>query len=235
MNKTVALIPARSGSKRIPSKNTVLLNGYPLLAYSIQCAKDSGIFDSIYVSSDSLEIGVIAKRYGADFIHCPLEIAHKDHDPDFKWVNHAVKTLDLSPDSVFSILRPTSPFRTGETIKRAYGYFINEDCDSLRAVERCLQHPAKMWTLEGKYLKPFTDLGLYSEPYQNLPEVWVQNASLEIAHTYVVYSIGNISGNKILPFFTQSYEGFDINYPEDLREAEYLIESGLAKLPIIHL
>ena len=231
----VALIPARSGSKRIPNKNITLLNGFPLLAYSIQSAKDSGIFDSIYVSSDDKEILRIANRYGAGTILCPLTIAHKDHDPDFKWVKHAIKTLCLQSDSVFSILRPTSPFRTGETIKRAYGYFQNEDCDSLRAVERCSQHPCKMWRLAGNRLSPYTTEGLYSEPYQNLPEVWVQNASLEIAHTYVVYSIGNISGNKIAPFFTTGYEGFDINEPIDLDLAQLLIDRGLVKLPTIAL
>lgn len=232
---TVALIPARSQSKRVPHKNTVLLNGHSLLSYSIQSAKDSGIFDSIYVSSDSKEIGEIAKKYGAEFIYTPLTIAHKDHDPDYLWVAYTLEWLRqgaIYPEA-FSILRPTSPFRTGETIKRAYGYFENEDCDSIRAVERCSQHPAKMWTLEGNYLKPYTELGLYSEPYQNLPEVWVQNASLEIAHTYVVYSIGNISGNRIIPFFTQGYEGFDINQPIDLDLARLLIEKGEAKLPEI--
>jgi len=228
-----ALIPARSGSKRIPNKNITLLNGFPLLTYSIQSAKDSGIFDGIYVSSDSVEIGEIAKKYGVDFIHCPLEIAHKDHDPDYKWVKHAVWSLNLSPDSAFSILRPTSPFRTGETIKRAYEYFKNEDCDSLRAVEKCSQHPNKMWEFDGKYIQPFTGQTLYSEPYQNLPKVWVQNASLEIAHTYVVYSIGNISGNKIIPFFTTGYEGYDINQKIDLEMAQNLIDKGLAKLPEI--
>jgi N-acylneuraminate cytidylyltransferase len=90
-----------------------------------------------------------------------------------------------------------------------------------------------MWEFDGKYIQPFTGQTLYSEPYQNLPKVWVQNASLEIAHTYVVYSIGNISGNKIIPFFTTGYEGYDINQKIDLEMAQNLIDKGLAKLPEI--
>lgn len=229
----VAFIPARSQSKRILGKNIYPLNGHPLLAYSIQSAKDSGIFDGIYVSSDSLEICALAEKYGAKSIHCPLEIAHKDYDPDYKWVKHAVNYLELKPDSIFSILRPTSPFRTGKTIKRAYKQFSEIDCDSLRAVELCKQHPYKMWKLEDSLMSPLFGFNMYSNPYQSLPKIYVQNASLEIAWVFCVIGLGSISGTRISPFLTQGYEGFDINEPYDLKYAEWLIETGKVKLPEI--
>lgn len=232
MPACIALIPCRSGSKRIPSKNTVILGGRPLLAYSIQAAKDSGIFDGIYASSDSEEIGRIAERYGAEFIHCPLEVAHKDLDPDIKWVKHA---LGIVQCEVFSILRPTSPFRTGDTIKRAWEEFNQFPvCSSIRAVEKCKQHPFKMWTLKYGKLKPLIrESGksqLFNTPYQTLPEIYVQNASLEIAWSRNVYYSNSISGDAIKPFFSQGIEGLNIDYPQDLREAEYLVSQG-AKMP----
>ncbi len=223
VQKAIALIPARSQSKRVPNKNIYKLNGHPLLSYSIQAARDSGIFDGIYLSSDSIEIGRIGEEYGATFIHCPLDIAHKDHDADIKWVRHTLSKIDCD---VFSILRPTSPFRTGETIKRAWKLFNEVECDSIRAVEKCKQHPYKMWEIHTLHMKPV--IGQlweqhFNKPYQILPEIYVQNASLEIAHSYCVKEMDSISGMLIAPFYTSPVEGSDINEPEDLQMAELLI------------
>ena len=232
MVNIIALVPARSGSQRIPHKNIYVLNGHPLLAFSIQAAKDSGIFDGIYVSSDSPNIGWVGEKYGAEFIHCPLEIAHKDLDPDIKWVRHA---LGIVKCDVFSILRPTSPFRTGDTIKRAWEVFNQfPACSSIRAVEKCKQHPYKMWTLEGKWLYPLMNKlkdQYFNRPYQSLPEIYVQNTSLEISWAKNVYEHDSISGEYIRPFFTQGYEGFDINDFMDIKLAEQIIANGEATLP----
>jgi CMP-N,N'-diacetyllegionaminic acid synthase len=76
----------------------------------------------------------------------------------------------------------------------------------------------------------------HSSPTQTLPPVYVQNASLEMAWTYVVKQFGTIAGRKIAPFFTEGYEGFDINTPDDdWREAERLIAEGLVDLPSLTL
>lgn len=232
MSRIIALIPSRSLSKRIPSKNIYPLGSHPLLAYSIQAAKDSGIFAGIYVSSDSEEIGQMGREYGAEFIHCPLTIAHKDLDPDIKWVGHA---LEQTPCDIFSILRPTSPFRTGDTIKRAYKQFIENEVDSIRAVEKVRQHPYKMWHIIDDRLTPLLfphfEFHWHSQPYQRLPEIYIQNASLEMAWSRVVEE-GSISGTNIMPFYTEGYEGFDINIPEDLIIAQYLIHSVEMPKPI---
>jgi N-acylneuraminate cytidylyltransferase len=229
MSNCVALIPARKNSKRVPDKNIQLLGGKPLIYWAIKSALESKVFDRVIVSTDSEKYRELALGYGAECILRPPELA-TDVSPDYEWVNYTFGRLGNFKDCDFSILRPTSPFRTAETIKRAYEYFINSDCDSLRAVEKCSQHPYKMWTLNGEYIKPLIDSGLHSQPYQTLPEVWVQNASLEIAHSYVIYSLGSISGTKIIPFFTQGYEGIDINNEYDLQYARWIIETGRVKM-----
>lgn len=226
VNSCIALVPARQGSQRVKDKNIQLLGGKPLIYWTIKSALESKIFDDVIVSTDSEEYADIAANYHATVLMRPKELA-TDISSDYDWVNFTIKGMCYE---FFSILRPTSPFRTAETIKRAYELFSKSDCDSLRAVEKCNQHPYKMWTLHGDYIKPLIESGLHSQPYQCLPEIWVQNASLEIAHSYVVYSLGSISGTKIIPFFTQRYEGFDINNFIDLKYAEYLIETGQVKL-----
>ena len=119
-NSAVALIPARAGSQRVKGKNVRSLAGHPLLAYSIAAAHESGVFERIVVSTDSDEIARIARSYGAEVpLLRPSEMAGST-SPDIEWVRHALDNLGREFDA-FSILRPTSPFRTAATIRRAWG------------------------------------------------------------------------------------------------------------------
>jgi N-acylneuraminate cytidylyltransferase len=229
MVKAVGLIPARSGSKRIPNKNIKLLNGKPLMLYAIDSALESGIFTDIIVSTDAKYYADIAQHYGAFAIMCPLSIAHRDDTKDIDWIKYTMEQLkefDREYDC-FSILRPTSPFRTGKTIKRAWNKFLSDNVDSLRAVEPCKQHPCKMWYVNGDRMTPLYP-NQHSQPYQTLPLIHVQNASLEIAWTRVLDE-DSISGFYVMPFFTKGYEGFDINTEDDWILAEELIKRGVVK------
>ena len=237
----LALIPARSGSKRVPDKNIRPLAGHPLLAYSIAAAIHSGIFARVLVSTDSEHYAEIARHYGAEvpFLR-PAELAG-DTSPDIQWLEFTLRRLaEQGQDyDCFSILRPTSPFRRAATIRRAWRRFLAEEgVDSLRAVELCAQHPCKMWVVRGRRMTPLLPLGpedtpWHSQQYQALPRVYVQNASLEIAWSRVVLEEGNISGQVLMPFFTEGYEGFDLNRPYDWRLAQELVQSGRAALPRI--
>ena len=144
----VALVPARAGSRRVPGKNVRLLAGHPLLAYTIGAALDSDVFDAVIVSTDSDETAELARRYGAEVPFArPPEFA-TDTSPDIDWVRHGLSSLRDSGRSwdCFALLRPTSPFRRAETIRRAWAAFVSDgEADSLRAVQLCREHPAKMW------------------------------------------------------------------------------------------
>ena len=145
--RIVALIPARAGSKRVEGKNTRLLNGHPLLSYAIGAAQESGIFDGgIWVSSDSDEVQRTVLAYRVGFIHRSANFA-RDDSPDIEWASAAMKILTHSQNiDAFAIIRPTSPFRRGRWIRKAWE--ILQACpraDSIRAVRPCGEHPAKMW------------------------------------------------------------------------------------------
>lgn len=237
----IALIPARSGSKRVADKNIRPLAGHPVIAYTISAALQSGIFSAIVVSTDSDEYANVARKYGAEvpFLR-PAEISG-DVSPDIEWVEFTLQKLKSMRREYdcFSILRPTSPFRLPETIQRAWKEFIEEEgVDSLRAVEKCREHPGKMWVIRGKRMMPLlpispAELPWHSTPYQALPEVYAQNASLEIAYSRVVFEGRTIAGEVIMPFFTEGFEGFDVNRPYDWRLAEELVNTGQARLPEI--
>jgi len=238
----IGLIPARAGSKRVANKNIRVLNGHPLIAYTICAAVESGIFSDVIVSTDSAEYAEIAQHYGAKvpFLR-PPEYAG-DLSPDIEWITYTLKRLknEGKEYDCFSILRPTSPFRLPETIRRAWNAFIQEEgVDSLRAVEKCHEHPGKMWVVRGKRMLPLLPFGpeqkpWHSTPYQALPLIYIQNASLEIAWCRVVLGKGTIAGEVIMPFFTEGYEGFDVNHHEDWTNATDLVKVGAAHLPSMH-
>jgi CMP-N,N'-diacetyllegionaminic acid synthase len=237
----VALIPARSGSKRVVDKNTKVLAGHPVMAYTVAAAVQSGVFDDVVMSTDSQRYADIATHYGARVpLLRPPDLAG-DLSPDIEWVEHMLDALAAEGRrfDCFSILRPTSPFRLPATIERAWEQFRSEEgVDSLRAVEKCKQHPGKMWVIRGRRMVPVlpltpADQPWHSSQYQALPEVHVQNASLEIAFTRVVKESRTIAGNVIVPFLTAGYEGFDVNHPYDWTYAEMLVATGEAVLPVV--
>ena len=235
----VALIPSRGGSKRVPRKNVRVLGGHPLLAYSIAAARESGVFADVIVSTEDEKIARIAQYYGASVPFMRPAAFAGDGSPDIDWVTHALEFLRASKRSYdcFSILRPSNPFRQASTIRRAWDTFKDATgADSLRAVEKCRQHPGKMWLIEGKRMRPLLSGGpsnppWHSTPYERLPLVYVQNASLEIAWSRVVFEKHTIAGEEIVPFLTDAYEGLDINYPQDWTLAEELVTTKAAALP----
>jgi N-acylneuraminate cytidylyltransferase len=237
----VGLIPARAGSKRVPDKNIRSLAGHPVMAYTIAAALESGIFADVIVSTDSEQYAKIARYYGAEvpFLR-PSELAG-DISPDIEWLEHTLKKLeeDGRKYDCFSIIRPTSPFRLPETIQRAWQAFLAEEgVDSLRAVEKCQQHPGKMWVVRRRRMMPLLPLSPPEQPwhssqYQSLPEVYVQNASLEIAWTRVVMQARTIAGTVLMPFFTKGHEGFDVNNPYDWNLAEHLVSNEDVPLPAV--
>jgi CMP-N,N'-diacetyllegionaminic acid synthase len=237
----VALIPARSGSKRVKDKNIRPLGGHPVLAYTIAAAVDSGVFDAVVVSTDSERYAEIARHYGAEIPFLRPPELSGERSPDIELVEYTLRTLAEAgrPYDCFSILRPTSPFRKPETIRRAWETFLGaEGADSLRAVEKCKQHPGKMWVVRGERMSPLLPLGPAEQPwhssqYPTLPEIYVQNASLEIAWSRVVFHGRTIAGNVLVPFFTRGDEGYDVNDVADWIYAEYLLSTGEATLPSV--
>jgi CMP-N,N'-diacetyllegionaminic acid synthase len=234
----VALVPARAGSERVPGKNIRPLGGHPLIAYSIAAARQSGCFDAVVVSTDAKEIADVAVRYGAE-VPALRPAEHAGHrSPDVDWIRHMLGVLGDARRrfDLFATVRPTSPFRTAATIRRAFAQFATTAADSLRAVQPVREHPAKMWTVEGGLLRPLLPqpgggTPLFARQYGDLPPVLVQNSSLELAWTRVLDEHGNVAGERILPFLTEGDEGFTVDYEDDWLLAELKVVRNTAALP----
>lgn len=230
MSSIVALIPARSGSKRIPNKNIKRLGKHPLLAYTIEQARQSGIFSNIIVSTDSEEYANITRYYEAyPLLRPPL--FSKDTSPDYEWIIYTLGQLSLigKQYDLFMILRPTNPFRTPKMIKQAMAKYTGS---WMKAVEPVSQHPEKMWEdvydervdIYHTHLKPILKTANHQFPTQILSKIYIQNGSLEIRPT------NDIEPNQIHGYFTTDYLGYDLNTEKDWIYAEWLIKHGKVKL-----
>jgi CMP-N-acetylneuraminic acid synthetase len=226
--KVLAIIPARSGSKSIAHKNIKLLNGKPLMVYSIEHALKSTFINRVIVSTDSEYYAEIALKSGAEvpFLR-PSEIS-LDSSTDLEFFQHALSWLKKNEDYLSDIcvqLRPTHPVRKIEDIDTMINLLINDpEADSVRSVvENTNITPYKMWFMvENRCLKQLLDLPGSSEPFnmprQLLPKTFFQNASVDVIRTSCILSKNSLSGSKILGYIMD--EQFDIDYEEDFIKAE---------------
>jgi CMP-N,N'-diacetyllegionaminic acid synthase len=235
--RALALVPARSGSLRVPGKNIRPLAGHPLIAYAIAAALESGVFERVVCSTDSEQIAEIARHYGAEvpFLR-PAEYATAT-SPDIEFIRHA---LDALPEryELVGLIRCTNPFRGPDAIRRGLEQLLaTPEADSLRAVELVKQHPGKMWLIadDGRTMRPLLDQShlenaWHAGQYQALPQVWVQNSALELVWTRAIEETGTREGRVQAPFLTRGYEGFNLDDEDDWARAEALVASGAAKL-----
>ena len=155
----VALIGARAGSERVPGKNVRRLAGHPLLAYAIETARQSEVFDRIVVSTDSERIAQVARWYGADVPFLRPEAYSTSTSPDIEWIAWTLPQLEERYD-LFAIVRATNPFRGPDVIRRGLEQLLaTPEADSIRAVERVKQHPGKMWVVDevDRLMRPLLD------------------------------------------------------------------------------
>jgi CMP-N,N'-diacetyllegionaminic acid synthase len=223
----LALIPARGGSKSIPRKNLLPINGKPLIAYSIEQALASHHITRTIVSTDDPEIAAVAQRYGAEvpFMR-PAEFA-QDSSTDFQVFHHALTTLrdrDGYTCEAVVHLRPTGPVRRVAIIDEAIEFFLRHpDADSLRSVTAPSQTPYKMWVKVAGYLEPVSRAeGIaeaHSAPRQSLPEVFWQNGYVDVVRPRVVLEMRMMAGHRILPFVMHEAV-YELDYPESIPALE---------------
>ena len=220
--KIVGLIPARGGSKGIPAKNIIPLDGKPLIAYTIEAAKACRNKFPLFVSTDDEHIAEVSIQFGAKVIARPPELA-SDTSPIIGTIQHALNLLEATgprPDLVL-LLQPTSPLRRSETIDRAIDEFIGhwDDYDSLMPL---VQIDGKIgYIRNGAYL-PMAKEG---SRRQDLEPMYMECGTVFIFKSSVL-SKGRMNGDRIYPFIVKSREeATDIDTPEDLAEAEIIVRS----------
>jgi len=231
MSKVLAIIPARGGSKSIPRKNIKLLNGKPLIAYTIETALACKDIDRIIVSSDDDEILEISKKFGAEipFIR-PKELA-QDRTPDRPVIQHAINFLSKEdnyyPDLVLN-LRPTSPFRIAEDISNVISKWETTNADSVRTVTKVegVHHPYWMFSINDEgWSSPAVPNKTIEEFYQRqlLPPIYRLNGVVDGITTDIVLNHKNYYGDNMALVEVPESRSHDIDTKEDFNLAEYLM------------
>ncbi len=209
------------------------LDNHPLLAYSINAALLSKKFIKVFCITDSPKFKKIASYYGADDFPLRPKNLSGSKSPDSAWVSWAIQICEkykIEFDD-FAILRPTSPFRNQNTIKRAVKEYYKKKGNSLRAVELSRIHPGKIWKFKKPYIYPIfkkkiRNVPWHSSQYANLPKYYTQNASLEICNKKKFINEKLIASTKIIPFFTKKIEGLDINDQMDIIKINFFIKKN---------
>lgn len=219
----LALIPARGGSKGIPRKNIQPLAGKPLLAYTIEHARQTPAITRIVVSTDDAEIAAVAEQYGAEVIWRPAEISGDDASSEsalLHALDHLRDTEGYEPDLVV-FLQATSPLRQPDDIQKAIEALQREQADSLFSA--CPVH-GFVWRREGEKLSSL------SYDYRHRPrrqevsgEDLIENGSIYIFKPTVLRQYGNRLGGKIAVYQMHPLDSFQVDEPDDLRLIEQLL------------
>ncbi len=236
MKKTVAIIPARGGSKGIPDKNIINLCEKPLIAYAIEAGLAASSVNRIIVSTDDEEIANIAKEYGAEvpFVR-PAELA-EDNTPDLPVYRHLVEWLHDNENYSFDNLvnlRCTTPLKTPKMIDDAVRLLNNTDCDSVRTANQVSGEEHPYWMFKKRNdgtAESFID-GIKLENYhqrQLLPPCYALNFLVDAMRVDVVMTSSYPCGDKVkLLEIEDTLRIIDIDTKEDLVICEAILEAGL--------
>ena len=224
--KRLAIIPARGGSKGIPSKNIVKLNNIPLIAYSIQAALQSQKISRVVVSTDSNEISTLASKFGAEVVKRPAELA-QDDSPIVDVIAHCLDVLELKehyrPDTIV-LLQPTSPLRTHHHIDAAFKLFEERACDAVISVCEPDHHPLKSFKLDkNEFLTGLVNNKLCFTPRQILPQALVPNGAIYLIKATVFKKLKTLLPPKTLPYIMPKTESIDVDDIDDLDYISFLL------------
>lgn len=226
--RTLAVIPARGGSRGVPRKNIKLLCGHPLIYYTIKAAHESSLVDATIVSTDDIEIAKVAESLGADvpFLR-PPEFA-TDTARDIDYLQHALSWVEKNrgwdPEYILFLL-PTTPSRTCNDVDMALSVLFETKADSVRTmVEPAHFNPYKMWVDDvlGNGVKPLFPEGALTVPRQELSRFYMPVAVAYATRASLIRG-GKVWGNDVrrVPFPLERF--VDIDTPADWAEAEMVL------------
>ncbi|MGB4660450.1 MAG: acylneuraminate cytidylyltransferase family protein [Mobilitalea sp.] len=223
----LALIPARSGSKGLINKNIKLLQGKPLIAYSIEAARESGVFDEIYVSTDSQEYAEIALQYGAKVPFLRNPDTSTDTATSWDVVKEALDRYEkqgIKFDMV-TLLQPTTPLRTADDICSAYELFLKEQAKAVVSV--CEMDHSPLWCSvlpQDHSLVNFIPKEVMETPRQELPTYYRINGGIYMVRTDYILRTTNLYEAGCYAYVMEKKNSVDIDDEFDFKMAEAILE-----------
>lgn len=228
--KRIAIIPARSGSKGLKDKNVKLLNGKPLMAYTIEAAIRSAVFDVIFVSTDSELYAEIARGYGADAHFLRSEVNSSDQASSWDTVREVIMQFEKEGflfDEIM-LLQPTSPLRTSEDIINAFIIFEKQNAMAVESLTEMDHSPLWSNTLPSDMSMD----GFFNEysnmPRQALPIYYRENGAIYLVkRTLIDKRDPEIFAKGCYAYIMPRKRSIDIDVELDFKIAEVIMDQTI--------
>lgn len=226
----LCIIPARGGSKGVPGKNIRLVDGHPLIAYTIVVAKSVCGIDRVIVSTDSEKIVSEAKKYGAEVPFLRPAILAQDQSTDLEYVMHALdwfKENESWEPSYVVQLRPTTPFRDPKNVTDALQALKkNTEATSLRSAHELTEPPQKMLCVVNGYFEGFFPEDkrpdYFNLPRQSFPKAYHPNGYVDVIIAKCMRQSKKLYGNRILSWITEF--SVEVDAEDDFTYLEWLLQ-----------
>lgn len=232
--KNLAIIPARSGSKGLKNKNIIQINGQPLIAYTINAALSSNCFDTVMVSTDSLEYATIAKKYNAEVPFLRSQLNSGDASDTWDVVREVLnRYLEEGKEFDYvAILQPTSPLRTAEDIKNAFKELSNDNANNVISVVEC-EHPVQ-WCFQldsSNSLKNLAESPYIFKRRQELKKYYHENGAIYIVKAdKILNKKYNFYNDACFAYVMKRTHSVDIDEKADLYFCEALMKEKDRKI-----
>lgn len=225
---TIAVIPARGGSKGVPRKNVRMLAGKPLIAWSIEAALAAPAISRVVVSTEDEEIADVACAFGAEtpFVR-PPELA-SDEASTLSVLQHAVRELERQPDAGIDrvvLLQPTSPLRNVADIEATLAVMGGNDVTSAISVVAVQHaHPMLLKTIRDGLLVPYMADYPEGARRQDLsPPVYAANGAVYVLSRDTLVREDALLGSRPAPYIMDAERSLDIDTEFDLHLADFLL------------
>lgn len=223
--RVLAIIPARGGSKGVYRKNIRFLDGKPLIAWTIEVARQSKYIDRLILSSEDEEIIKIAKSYNCDVPFVRPRYLAQDTTPGIAPILHALE--QLSGYDLIVLLQPTSPFRNVSDIDKSIEKLFEMQSPACVSVTETNLSPQWMYKVDEKEkLKQLIKQDELIERRQELPKTYILNGAVYVAETEWLKEKQSFLTNQTIAFVMPKERSYDIDTEEDFLWCEYVCRSN---------
>lgn len=225
--KILGLIPARGGSKGVPNKNRKVLNGKPLLQYTIEAALGSKLLNRVVFSSEDDTLIKLAKSMGAEVPFVRPSNLSKDQSGTLEVVQHALKNLSEKGEvfDAICLLQVTNPFRTSKFIDEAIRKFKTSKADTLLSVLKVPHEYNPHWTFKvykTGHIKLTTGEDQIIKRRQDLPDTFHRDGSIYLVKTDTLLNQNTLYGKTISYIESNPKRHINIDTPKDWKKAEVM-------------
>lgn len=223
MSKVIAIIPARKGSKGVPSKNSKLIAGKPLIAWTIEAALDSKFIDEILVSTNCLTVKKIVEGYGLQVPGLRPDYLSEDETPSSSVILFELE--NKGQYDVICMLQPTSPLRTSRDIDASFEIYNRSAANVLVSVVEDKHSPYWSFQLQNEHLKSVFPLSQINKRRQDLPKTYSLNGAIYIAEIELYKEEKSFLTAGTIPYIMPFDRSIDIDDIDDFNIAEVALNN----------